>query len=103
MPHNPTSIVRLLYGERTVEEKRMPLNLDDEPFSFFKESLTSALPIGQGHRSPRGRGSIDYFLFAGRPGVIARLPKVKNIVQRIQKPRWRSSRQRRDLAEVGSQ
>jgi hypothetical protein len=47
MPHNPASIVRLLYGARTAEENHA------EAFSLnpATNSLTSAVPIGQGHRS----------------------------------------------------
>jgi hypothetical protein len=47
MPHNPASIVRLLYGERTEEEKTAPqyfLSI------FASNSLTSAPPFGQGYR-----------------------------------------------------
>lgn len=47
MPHNPASIVRLLYGERTAEEETAPKRfLSVLPVN----SLTSAPPIGQGHR-----------------------------------------------------
>jgi hypothetical protein len=48
MPHNPASIVRLLYGERAAEEETAPKRfLSVLPVN----SLTSAHPIGQGHRS----------------------------------------------------
>jgi hypothetical protein len=48
VPHNLASIVRLLYGERTAEEKTAPKRF----LSILPtNSLASALPIGQGHLS----------------------------------------------------
>jgi hypothetical protein len=47
MPHNPASIVRLLYGERVVQEKIAPKRF----LYAASNSLTSAPPIGQGQRS----------------------------------------------------
>ena len=41
MPHNPASIVRLLYGERTAEEKMAPKR---SLFDTATNSLTSAFP-----------------------------------------------------------
>jgi hypothetical protein len=41
MPHNPASIVRLLYGERTAEEKMAPKRF---LFNTATNSLTSAFP-----------------------------------------------------------
>jgi len=46
MPHNPASIVRLLYGERAQKRNRAAGFL----FNPANNSLTSAPPIGQGHR-----------------------------------------------------
>lgn len=48
MPHNPASIVRLLYGERAQKRKTAPKRFLSTPAS---NSLTSARHIGQGHRS----------------------------------------------------
>ena len=48
MPHNPASIVRLLYGERVAEEEDRAEALSLNPAS---NGLTSAPPIGQGRRS----------------------------------------------------
>jgi len=45
MPHNPASIVRLLYGERTALRKRT------EMLSLLGNSLTPSPPIGQGRPS----------------------------------------------------
>jgi hypothetical protein len=44
MPHNPASIVRLLYGERTSEKKTQAGII-----SLPSNSLTPGPPIGQGH------------------------------------------------------
>ena len=51
MPHNPASIVRLLYGEHYRRKNRA------EAFSLnpATNSLTSALPIGQGQSMLRSR------------------------------------------------
>lgn len=48
MPHNPASIVRLLYGERAAEQKTA---LKRFPFHPANNSLTSTPPIAQGRRS----------------------------------------------------
>ena len=55
MPHNPVSIVRLLYGERTADEKTAPKRFLLNPAD---NSLTSGLPIGQGH-GLRGGGPVS--------------------------------------------
>jgi hypothetical protein len=48
MPHDPASIVRLLYGERTLLYGER--TAEEKTFSLPNNSLTSAPPIGQGHR-----------------------------------------------------
>src|ERR1700730_7926192 len=51
MPHNPASIVRLLYGEHYRRKNRAePLSLNPAT-----NSLTFALPIGQGQSMLRSR------------------------------------------------
>jgi hypothetical protein len=52
MPHNPASIVRLLYGERATEEKTAAKRF---LLTTANNSLTPAPPIGQGHRLPESR------------------------------------------------
>lgn len=52
MPHNPASIVRLLYGERATEEKTAAKRF---LLTTANNSLTPAPPIGQGHRLPASR------------------------------------------------
>jgi hypothetical protein len=49
MPHNPASIVRLLYGERAAEEKTAPKRFLSDSTD---NSLTSTPPIGQGPSTP---------------------------------------------------
>jgi len=44
MPHNPASIVRLLYGERAADEKTAPKRFLSDSAYY---SLTSAPHIGQ--------------------------------------------------------
>ena len=55
MPHNPASIVRLLYGERTADEKTAPKRFLLNPAD---NSLTSGLAIGQDH-GLRGGGPVS--------------------------------------------
>jgi hypothetical protein len=45
MPHNPASIVRLLYGELVAQEKTAPKRFFYDSADY---SLTSTPPIGQG-------------------------------------------------------
>jgi len=52
MPHNPASIVRLLYGERTAQQKRT------EMLSLLGNSLTPSPPIGQGRPSSRPQQTV---------------------------------------------
>jgi hypothetical protein len=47
MPHNPVSIVRLLYGERSQKRNRT----EELSLNSANNSLTSARHIGQGHGS----------------------------------------------------
>jgi len=49
MPHNPASIVRLLYGDTLQKEKTAPKGF---LFNPANNSLTSAPPIGQGPPTP---------------------------------------------------
>jgi hypothetical protein len=87
MPHNPASIVRLLYGERSAEDKTAPKRFLLTPAS---NCLTSVRHIGQGRHSrmpemvsvtskpisgsrsrsgvPRDLVSIDYFLLSRQSG-----------------------------------
>ena len=46
MPHNPASIVRLLYGE-LAEEKAAPQRF----LSMLPVTVRHVPPVGQGHRS----------------------------------------------------
>jgi hypothetical protein len=46
MPHNPASIVRLLYGERVAEEKTAP-----KRFLSFFQSCQQQFDIRRSHRS----------------------------------------------------